>query len=133
MYRCKDCGKNFHTPKIITERHNLEQPPYEKRFVCPECQSGEITENVNRYCRCCGAILRDGAEEYCDRFCRRRGQKLWENERRRYRRYNLSPLSKTVAQVDEYNRTHGTHLSYGQYVAYVLPQIIKGGEANEKG
>lgn len=120
MYRCQDCGKKFTNLNYIEERHNLDTPPYEKTGVCPFCSSQRVFPEERRYCRCCGYLLPDGAEEYCNSDCRQRGLKLWNEERRRYRRASRSPISQTVREVENYNKEHGTSLSYGQYVAFVM-------------
>ena len=39
MFRCLECGEAFEETLEIIETHGLDTPPYEKRFVCPECKS----------------------------------------------------------------------------------------------
>ena len=38
MYKCKECGQVFGECEVITERHNLDTPPFEKMSVCPHCK-----------------------------------------------------------------------------------------------
>ncbi|MCQ2478074.1 MAG: hypothetical protein MJ091_02490 [Clostridia bacterium] len=78
------------------------------------------------HCRCCGARLKDGKTEYCNERCRRRGQRLWRLEQIRRRKWLSDPIGHTVRNVEEYNKSHGTNLSYGQFVAQVLPKLVKG-------
>ena len=56
------------------------------------------------HCRYCGARLKEGRTEYCNDLCRRAGQYLWQKQQRRRRN------------------------SYGYFVAYILPELIKGGK-----
>ena len=50
-YECHNCGRRFEEPDIITERHGLDSPPYEKIGICPYCKGyfSEIHE-----CKICG-------------------------------------------------------------------------------
>lgn len=119
MYRCTDCGKTFLSPRVYYEKHAVDCPPYERRFVCPICQSEDFAEIKVRHCRCCGARLKDNRFDYCDDSCRIRGEKLWQRQARRRKRYESNPLYIKVAKVERYNREHNTSLSYGQYVALI--------------
>lgn len=38
-YRCDVCKKIFHTPRFYYEKHGLDNPPYERVAVCPNCNS----------------------------------------------------------------------------------------------
>lgn len=78
------------------------------------------------YCRYCGARLKDGRTEYCDSRCRRMGQYLWEKQQKRKRKWLQSPLAKIVSKVESYNKAFKTNYSYGYFVAYILPKLIKG-------
>jgi hypothetical protein len=37
-YQCHECDRRFEEPDIITEKHGLDTPPYEKIAVCPYCK-----------------------------------------------------------------------------------------------
>lgn len=68
MFICLDCGEIFEEPKIFTETHGLDSPPYEKLYGCPEC-GGNFTEAFE--CDVCGEYIDD---EYIitdkgDRIC----------------------------------------------------------------
>lgn len=40
-------------------------------------------------------------------------------ERKKYRFfYNANALDRTLEEINEYNKTHGTAYSYGQYIAF---------------
>ena len=40
-------------------------------------------------------------------------------ERKKYRSfYNANDLDRTLEEINEYNKTHGTAYSYGQYIAF---------------
>ncbi len=125
MYFCTDCKKNFFDPKVYFERHAFLPPPYEKHIVCPYCESENIIFLKARHCKCCGARLPyKNSGDYCDDACRKRGERLWKTQKERREKRNESPIYKTVRALVEYNKTHGTHLSYGQFEAI----LKKGGE-----
>ena len=67
MFICVDCGCIFERPKVVTERHGLGEPPYEKWEICP----------VKR-CNYCGEVIADQFVEtangllFCDNcYCER--------------------------------------------------------------
>ena len=37
IWECTECGLKFDTPKIYTETHGLDFPPYEEYSGCPYC------------------------------------------------------------------------------------------------
>lgn len=122
MYYCKDCGCEFEKAEILAQTHGLSRPPYEKHAACPCCGSGNFHEKAARHCRCCGARLPEGAHDYCNAECKARGKKLWEKERYRRHLSRIDPISVIIREADEYNKTHGTEYSYGQYVAFIRPE-----------
>lgn len=132
MYHCTDCGKEFLTPRLITETHGLSEPPYERIFICPICGSERMRIVQNLYCRCCGARLPEFRFDYCNERCRKRGELLWLRETHRRLRRETDPLEITVAAAERYNREHGTSYSYGQYVALVLEKEQKNDKRSKK-
>lgn len=126
MYQCRDCGYRFEYTASVFERHGLDNPPYERIAVCPNCKSTDFSEITVDHCRCCGARLTGNQKEYCNDSCRRNGERMWERERvrRQYRKSN--PLSVLIDEADAYNRAHGTCYTYGQYVAFIQPDILEG-------
>lgn len=127
MYRCQDCKAEFEYVEVVFERHGLDTPPYERIRLCPYCHSDHYEEIRNTHCRCCGSKLRVPGE-YCSEDCRKAGEKLWERQRTREERRQASPLILAIKETEEYNKAHGTKLSYGQYVA--LKMTDKQGRKN---
>jgi hypothetical protein len=57
MYICLDCEKIFDFPELWTEKHGLDNPPYEEWWGCPYC-GGMYVEAI--YCdRCTKPIIGD--------------------------------------------------------------------------
>ena len=123
MYECQDCGHHFKFFVQDSEKHGLNTPPYEKYGKCPVCSSGYIREVKVAHCRYCGARLPAGKTDYCNEDCRTRGNELWKREAIRKNLRNTDPLVIMMKQTEEYNRIHGTNYSYGQFVAFILPDI----------
>ncbi len=118
MYVCMDCEKRFFNPKFYFERHLLASPPYERHIMCPFCESENIAEIEVRHCRCCGARLRrENTGEYCNASCKRRGEKLWKMQEINRKKRLTNPIVQITNKLEEYNKSHGTNLSYGQFVA----------------
>ena len=44
MYICLDCGALFNNLIESIETHGLDNPPYEKRYICPKCGGAAIRE-----------------------------------------------------------------------------------------
>lgn len=42
MYKCGDCDAVFEELKVITESHGLNEPPFERFYVCPDCGGERI-------------------------------------------------------------------------------------------
>ena len=123
MYLCNECKNEFTTPEKTAETHGFKSPPYESLSLCPICKSTDI-EEIAYYCKCCGARLKDNTE-YCSEHCRARGREMLKRERKRKKILNTSPLLTAMRAADEYNKTHGTDYSYGQYVAFIEPTVKK--------
>ena len=96
---CKNCGAE------LTEQSNF----------CPYCGSEEIAL-LPTHCRCCGAKLLDQTEDYCCEKCRARGEEMWRREKKKRQKNLRDPLFRIVRETETYNRKHGVHLSYGQFV-----------------
>ena len=54
MYICKDCDRIFQYPRLWTETHGLDSPPFEKWRGCPYC-GGVYQEAV--VCELCGKYI----------------------------------------------------------------------------
>ena len=130
MFYCKNCGYEFESPKTVTEKHSLLSPPFESLSVCPNCNSSNFYERNPSHCRCCGARLK-GQSNYCSDACRKKGMELTAREKRRIKYISENSLYKTVRLCEIYNKEHKTNLSYGQFVALVLPKL-KGAKKNAR-
>ena len=122
MYICKECKCEFENPAVIKEKHGLENPPFEKLYVCPRCKSTDYKLTKTQYCHCCGAKLPAHLTDYCSDACRTKGEKLWKKELKNKKLLSDSPLYKLVRETEGFNKTHHTNYSYGQYVALQKPQ-----------
>jgi len=125
MYYCPDCGSSFEKPEKSYERHSLDNPPYEKIYLCPKCLGDNFFEKSTTHCRCCGAKLRTGLDEYCSDACRKKGEKLWKREIKRRKLILSNPLNQIIKELKIYNQLHSTNYSYGQYIALIRPQEVK--------
>lgn len=134
MYYCKDCGYEFEHPLTVTEKHGFSSPPFEELSSCPLCRSFNFYERVPTHCRCCGAKLKPNSNSnYCSDSCLRKGMEMAAREKRRLKVLKESSLHKTVQLCDKYNKENHTNLSYGQFVALVLPKMKgKGNNAGRK-
>lgn len=69
IFLCYDCDATFHEPKIWTERHGLDTPPYETYAGCPLCGGAFATTYK---CACCtrwidGPYIKlDSGERVCE-------------------------------------------------------------------
>lgn len=131
MYICLECGYRFQYPLHLKEKHNLANPPYETVCVCPRCKSTDFERQEIKYCRACGARLRDSESNYCSDACKNNAKKLWQKEMLRKKRLRDSDIFTIVRQIDNYNQIEGRKLSYGQYVAIMDGKTQKGGNKNE--
>lgn len=125
MYYCPDCGYEFKVALRYTETHNLDYPPFEDVFVCPNCKGRNYYEKIETHCRCCGARLSENLKEYCSESCYMKGMKMWNKEKARRKINEKSPLTELTREVKNFNRKNNTEYSYGQYVALVRPKLNK--------
>lgn len=124
MYYCTDCNIFVEDPKFKNFKISGKK---EKRALCPVCEC-ELSPREPEYCRYCGRRLTEKAiGAYCDETCRRLGRKLWTREIARRRKIKDDPLARILRMLTTYNREHGTNLSYGKFVAFVLPKLEKRG------
>ncbi len=124
MFVCKNCYTSFSLPKEKQERHNLSEPPFETFHCCPNCESRNFYETAGGYCRNCGRKIAKG-KEYCNDTCRKQGEALWARQRAAREQNKNDPMSVLINKTEEYNRRHGTNLSYGQFTAYLDAGVIK--------
>ena len=57
MLICSECGEIFEMARVISERHGLDTPPYERLNICPFCESTDIHQ-AHR-CEVCGEWITD--------------------------------------------------------------------------
>ncbi len=117
MYQCRDCGYKFETARLQKTEDEWV------KAVCPECGGEFCGEVQKRYCRCCGAKLPKGAEEYCNDACRKRGRMMWERERRTRAMNKISPIHNIIRAAERYNELHSTRYSYGQFTTVIMPYL----------
>lgn len=114
MYRCTDCKSKFEYPEIVCESLEMKEPPYRRLIRCPFCKSGEIEKEEVYHCQNCGVRLPDKGK-YCSAACRQTGERLYAEQMKRRGEFLASPVALAVKEVEEYNKTHGTRYSYGEY------------------
>ncbi len=124
MFYCNNCRSYFDVPFIIKESQGAPPPYCEESEVCPSCQSSDYKATYSGYCRCCGRKI-PNTREYCNETCRKAGEEMWVRQRQRQEDRKKDPMYITLAQIDLYNKKHGTNLSYGQYTA------MKGAKRND--
>lgn len=116
MFECRKCGHEFRTARVDYTRHNLDAPPYEATLRCPECDSSELTYHPKKFCGFCGHEIPRN-KKYCDEHCEKLGEWYRKREEEKKKKIYEFDVSKAIREVDEYNKTHSTDYSYGQYFA----------------
>lgn len=120
MYRCQDCEYEFLYAKTIEDQHSLDNPPFEKIAVCPNCKGRNFSEIKKHYCKYCGRSLKKDVLEYCSNDCRKKGEIMWKEQARRKNLYNQNSIISIAKELDEYNKKHNTNYTYGVFVAKIL-------------
>ena len=123
MYHCKDCNRKFDKPKKYVETHGQTSPPFEVFFLCPFCNSTNFKKIEIGYCKCCGRRLNNPTDFYCCEGCRLNAIKLNKQEALRKQALKENPLNILIKEVEQYNATHKTNYSYGQYVTIIKPKL----------
>lgn len=136
MYICNKCHFEFVEPVFLSERHNLDSPPYEKVAACPLCESTSFIKQQIYYCKYCGARLSKSKTDYCNEICKEKKRKILIKEQNRKKLIYESPLYQLSRETEAYNKAHNTNLSYGQYVTLVKynseKENRKAGQLKEK-
>lgn len=120
MYYCQDCDYEFLYAEEVEERHNFENPPFEKIAVCPNCKGTKFSKIENRYCKYCGRKLKENMHDYCTKECKRRGEIMWREQARRKNLYEKNSLISVTRKLEEYNKSHNTKYTYGIFVSKIL-------------
>ena len=97
--------------------------------ACNKCFLHDIN-NARKICAECGKeyFSTNGNSRFCSEDCK-------ETYKKKHRKYVKKPKRKTLdevlAELDEYNRTHGMHLTYGKYQNMKYIEQLRN-EKNEK-
>lgn len=137
-YRCKRCAELARYKSILDRYKKKQAKKPRKKRICEVCLKEFI---VGR-----------GDPNVCGKECRdirnkKRTQNYYKNNKEQFRENKRKSLARLKAEeqmlevehreldgkvlhraemtVDEYNRTHGTNYSYGQYVFYVESKGVK--------
>lgn len=51
---CTECSKTFEEPKVYTEQHGFDAPPYETYSACPYCGGPYVYAHI---CCCCDKVI----------------------------------------------------------------------------
>ena len=114
MYECKNCKSEFSLPVIEFAKSGDIN---EVVTYCPNCMSVKIERVEAAYCACCLKVKVPRGQKYCDKYCEKIGEELEARLRARRKKVAEFEVSKSVREVEEYNRQNGTKYSYGQYFA----------------
>lgn len=137
---CKICGKAFESkrgdavycsPQCQYDGQKKRKNEYYRRKYGQDQQAPPP-----RFCDICGVeIPKDSPrKKYCSEECAYKGmlkrsekcnqiKRAEEAKAKTNKRKTIPPLDKILKDLNQYNKKHGTHLSYGQYV-----QMIEKGE-----
>lgn len=82
---------------------------------CQACFLHDI-KNATKVCIVCGKefISTNPKATMCSDECREKRKNSLKASRKRPKKKKKT-LDELLAEIDEYNRTHGTHLTYGKY------------------
>lgn len=127
---CRDCRKNrkAEISKLLREEMKVkckliprigERP--KTNLVCPICKI-EFTpvNHTQRYCKDCRA---NRGKEIAKYLADERYKRKYKEEKRRI--FGQKSIFDICKDIDEYNRKHGTHLSYGKYVGMMETGTLK--------
>lgn len=97
---------------------------------CYTCPLHDI-KNATKVCIVCGKefVSTNPKAKMCSNECReKRKNEIKAGRRSKSKKKTLDEL---LAEIDEYNRTHGTHLTYGKYQEMLFKEKLKN-EKNRK-
>ena len=98
--------------------------------TCARCYLHDIT-NGRKTCVECGKefFAQNGNTRFCSPECKEKH----ENKRKHTKKVpkKKKTLDEVLAELEEYNRTHGTHLTYGKYQNMKYIEELRGNK-NEK-
>ncbi len=96
--------------------------------TCIKCHLHDIN-NARRICTECGKefFSTSSRTKVCSKACRLKRQwKLCKTNNSKHDNKKQT-LDEVLAELNEYNRTHGTHLTYGKYQAMLFTEALKNG------
>lgn len=132
-YCCKNCAKAAHSYRV-NEREKKDRKAAKVQRKCAVCPNmfyptSGGTKTCSKECR--EIYYRDYHSKYYQNVYKkvRQGAKQEEEIEYDLPKVERKPLDgkvlhKAEMTVDEYNRTHGTNYSYGQYVHYVERNLL---------
>ena len=94
--------------------------------VCAKCYLHDMN-NARKICKNCGKefISPIATTRFCSKECSRKHDAKVKKLKNTPKKQTLDDV---LAELNEYNRTHGTHLTYGKYQAMKFNEALK----NEK-
>ncbi len=94
--------------------------------TCITCCLHDVN-NARKICKKCGKEFTSpsAVAKFCSKECRI----VYTNQKSKNKKTpKKQTLDEVLAELNEYNRTHGTHLTYGKYQAMKFAEALK----NEK-
>ncbi len=90
---------------------------------CAKCYLHDM-ENARKICAECGKEFysHNSNIKFCSKECRDANKKKSRQPKKAKKKKTLDEL---LAEIDEYNRTHGTHLTYGKYQDMLFKEALK--------
>jgi predicted amidophosphoribosyltransferase len=92
---------------------------------CIKCYLHDIN-NARKICAECGKefITPVATTKFCCRNCAIQYNKKSAQRKKQPKKQTLDEI---IAELNEYNHTHGTHLTYGKYQAMRFKEALKNG------
>lgn len=93
--------------------------------TCIKCHLHDIN-NARRICAECGKefFSPNTVVKFCSKKCAMHYNKKAAKRKKQPKKQTLDEL---LAEINEYNKTHGTHLTYGKYQAMRFKEALKNG------
>lgn len=93
--------------------------------TCIKCHLHDIN-NTRKICAECGKEFFSPSKtiKFCSKTCAIRYNKKVAKRKKQPKKQTLDEL---LIEINEYNKTHGTHLTYGKYQAMRFQEALKNG------
>lgn len=97
--------------------------------TCKRCYLHN-SDNARKFCAECGKEFysTNGNVKFCSKECKAKHRTKAGHQPKTPERKTLDEV---IADMNEYNRTHGTHLTYGKYQDMIFREALKN-EKNRK-